>query len=142
MSHSFDMIRAIDRSKETFKPGVQIVDIWFDQVHQKYSHLKMVLMDGKFDQVREKSSNLEMVLMDGNDGDVDLNASQEHLINTIIYLLPHVELNSKSIFWDSGCEKSANLRRLIIKHVLLSKTVMAEPRAKTANTTCNNNSIS
>ena len=47
MSHSFDMIRAIDRSKETFKPGVQIVDIWFDQVHQKYSHLKMVLMDGK-----------------------------------------------------------------------------------------------
>ncbi|KAG5001670.1 hypothetical protein JHK87_022742 [Glycine soja] len=118
MSHSFDMIRAIDRSKETFKPGVQIVDIWFDQVHQKYSHLKMVLMDGKFDQVREKSSNLEMVLMDGNDGDVDLNASQEHLINTIIYLLPHVE------------------------HVLLSKTVMAEPRAKTANTTCNNNSIS
>ena len=45
MSQSFDMIGTIDDSKETFKLGVQIVDLWFDQACEKSSHLKMVLMD-------------------------------------------------------------------------------------------------
>ena len=44
---SFDMIRAIDDNKETLKLGVQIVDLQFDQVCEKSSHLEIVLMDGK-----------------------------------------------------------------------------------------------
>ena len=40
MAQSFDMIGAIDHSKETFKSGVWIVDQWFDLVREKSSHLK------------------------------------------------------------------------------------------------------
>ncbi|KAL2957412.1 hypothetical protein AAZX31_18G146500 [Glycine max] len=44
---SFDMIGVVDDNKETFKLGVQVVDLWFDQEREKSSHLEMVLMDGK-----------------------------------------------------------------------------------------------
>ena len=47
MSQSFDMIGVVDDNKETFKLGVQVVDLWFDQEREKSSHLEMVLMDGK-----------------------------------------------------------------------------------------------
>jgi len=58
MSQSFNMIGAIDDSKETFKLGVQIVDLRFDQVREKSSHLEMVLMDGKI------CCHLDLVLLD------------------------------------------------------------------------------
>jgi len=40
MSQSFDMIGAIDNSKETFKPRVWIVDLWFEQVVKSLATLK------------------------------------------------------------------------------------------------------
>lgn len=47
MSQNFDMIGVIEDRMKTFKVVVQIVDLWYVQIHDKSRHLEMILMDGK-----------------------------------------------------------------------------------------------